>query len=559
MSTEAELVLRAATVVDGTGGPSRQADVGLAAGRITAIAEPGGLAGTETVELDGLVLAPGFIDVHTHYDAQVLWDPDLTPSSWHGVTTVVMGNCGFGVAPTRAEHRETIARTLENVEGMAMEALVAGIPWTFETFPEYLDAVDASPARANVAAFIGHTPLRLYVLGEESTERPATDEEVARMRALVAEAMAAGALGFATSQSPTHSGAWGRPVPSRMASKEEIFSIASAVGEAERGIVQVTPGPGFFLDELSELSVSISRPVTWTALLTRSGHRGQALALAERGSALAGEVWPQVACLPLSQVFQLIDPFPLSAVPAFADVLGVARERRAEVYADPAWRERAVREIGGGARSAGTRLAKVLDDTWVAESAEHPELVGQTLAALASQRGGSSFEVMVDLSLEEELSTRFYSVFANDDEEEVADLLRDRRTVLGLSDAGAHASQICDARFSTHLLGHWVREREVLSLEEAVWRLSGQVADVFGLVGRGRIVAGGAGDLVAFDPDRVGDHPPERVWDLPGGADRLVSRSEGIEHVWVDGIAVRTDGKDLDGVRPGRLLRGGRA
>ncbi|MHB8670324.1 MAG: N-acyl-D-amino-acid deacylase family protein [Acidimicrobiales bacterium] len=559
MNADVELILRGATVVDGTGDPSRPADVGIVGDRIAAVDEPGALRGAETIDLDGLVLAPGFVDVHTHYDAQVLWDQDLTPSSWHGVTTVVMGNCGFGVAPTRAEHRETIARTLENVEGMSMEALVAGIPWTFETFPQYLDALDAAPARANVAAFIGHTPLRLYVLGEESTERAATAEEVARMRHIVVEAMAAGALGFATSQSPTHSGAWGRPVPSRLATKEEIFSIASAVGDAGRGIVQVTPGPGFFLDELSQLSVSLSRPVTWTALLTRPGHHGQALALAEQGAALPGEVWPQVACLPLSQVFQLIDPFPLSSVPAFADVLGVTRDRRAEVYADPSWRERAGREVGGGARSAGARLARVLDQTWVAESARHRELVGQTLSAIALQRGESPFDVMVELSLEEELTTRFYSVFANDDEEEIAELLRDRRTVLGLSDAGAHASQICDARFATHLLGHWVRERGALSLEEAVWRLSGQAAEVFGIARRGRIVEGWAADLVAFDPDRVGDEPPERVWDLPGGADRLVSRSSGIEHVWVNGAPTRTDGKDLDRARPGRLLRAGSA
>ena len=234
-------VLRSAQVIDGTGAPARSVDVGITDGRIAAVGDVKANGAAE-VDLDGLVLAPGFVDIHTHYDAQVLWDRDLTPSCWHGVTTVVMGNCGFGIAPTRPEHRSTIARTLENVEGMSVEALEAGIPWTFETFPQYLDAVGAQPTRLNVAAMIGHTPLRLYVLGDEATERPAKDEEVDRMRAIVAEALDAGALGFATSKSPTHAGAGGKPVPSRLAETDEVYRIAEALKEAGRGIMQITPG-----------------------------------------------------------------------------------------------------------------------------------------------------------------------------------------------------------------------------------------------------------------------------------------------------------------------------
>jgi len=236
-----DVVLRGARVVDGTGSPARAADVGIENGRIAAIGEvPAN--GHSVVDLDGLVLAPGFVDIHTHYDAQVLWDRDLTPSCWHGVTSVVMGNCGFGIAPTRPEHRSTIARTLENVEGMSVEALEAGIPWTFESFPEYLDALESAPTRLNVAAMSGHTPLRLYVLGDEATERPAKDDEVDRMRTLVAEALAAGALGFATSKSPTHAGAEGKPVPSRLADIDEVYRIAEAVKAHARGVMQITPG-----------------------------------------------------------------------------------------------------------------------------------------------------------------------------------------------------------------------------------------------------------------------------------------------------------------------------
>src|SRR5205085_12117974 len=217
-----DLVLRGARVVDGTGGPERSVDVGVEDGRITAVGDVAKDGATQ-IDLDGLVLAPGFVDIHTHYDAQVLWDRDLTPSCWHGITTVVMGNCGFGIAPTRPDHRSLIARTLENVEGMSVEALEAGIPWTFETFPEYLDTLDGLATRLNVGALIGHTPVRLYVLGDEAVERPATADEVARMRAIVAEALAAGAVGFATSKSPTHSGADGKPVPSRLAETDEVF------------------------------------------------------------------------------------------------------------------------------------------------------------------------------------------------------------------------------------------------------------------------------------------------------------------------------------------------
>lgn len=545
-----DLLLRGATVVDGTGGPARRADVGVAGGRIVAVGDADPPAGTKVVDVSGLVLAPGFIDIHTHYDAQVLWDPDLTPSSWHGVTTVVMGNCGFGIAPTRPEHRSLVAQTLENVEGMSVAALEAGIPWTFESFPEYLDAVAAQPLRLNVGAMIGHTPLRLYVLGDEATERAATDEEIERMRALVAQALAAGALGFATSKSPTHAGAGGKPVPSRLAELDEVERIAGALGEAGRGVLQITPGPGLFLDEFARLSRTLRRPVTWTALLTGLGERGRAVALAERTAALGGEVWPQIACRELVMQITLEDPFPLASVEPMGEILARPREQRAEVYADPAWRERALPAVG---RAWRHRWGKIR----VAETATHPELVGRSLTEIAAERGADPFDVMVDLALDDGLATRFWVVLLNDDPDELAELLRDRRCVLGLSDAGAHASQLCDACFSTHLLGHWVRERQVLTLEEAVWRLTGHAARVFRLADRGLIREGHAADLVAFDPDVVGPEPLERVWDLPAGADRLVARARGVEAVWVNGTPILTGGAPVTGAAPGTLVRGG--
>jgi N-acyl-D-aspartate/D-glutamate deacylase len=543
--SDARIVLRNAEVIDGTGAPRRQADVVIAGNQIVEVAEPGTATGAEVVDLEGLVLAPGFIDCHTHYDAQVLWDPDLTPSSWHGVTTVVMGNCGFGIAPTRPEHRETMARTLENVEGMSVDALAAGIPWTFETFPEYLDAVEQQRTRLNVAVMIGHTPLRTYVLGDEATERAATAEEVAEMRRLVGEALDAGAVGFASSKASAHAGAWGKPVPSRLAERSEIFEICAALEERAKGVVAITKGDEFGVSAFCELSQAIDRPVTYTALGTGQGWQD----VVARISDLGGQVWPQLACRPIVFQLTMADPGPLARVPAFNDIVTVPHEQRARILSDPAWRERARAD-------ADVVGWPPFDRITVQETEVHADLRdGPTLAELAQQRGVHPLDVMCDIALADNLRTRFRVVLANADYDELGEMLREDRLLLGLSDAGAHASQLCDAVFSTYLLQHWVRETNVLSLEKAVWRLTGHPASIFGLAGRGTIAPGNAADLVAFDPDAVAVEPMERVFDFPAGADRLVAASTGIEAVWINGVATRVGGKDVDGARPGRLLR----
>ena len=544
-----DLLLRQASVVDGTGGSAREADVAVDGDRIVAVGPPGELtpgAGTEVVDLDGLVLAPGFVDVHTHYDAQILWDGDLTPSSWHGVTSVVMGNCGFGVAPSRPEHRDTIVRTLENVEGMSMEALDAGIDWCFETFPEYLTALDQRRKRLNVGAFIGHTPLRLFVLGGD--ERAATADEVETMRAVVREAMEAGALGFSTSRQPAHQGAFGRPVPSRFAETDEVYALAGVLGELGKGVVQVSIGPGLFVDQFSELAVRNGVPVTWTALVARADKPGAALRTVERGGALPGEVYPQIACRPIVMQVSMVDPTPLAEIDEWKEVLARPRDERAALYADDTWRDRA-------------RPATL--DAWshrwpktsVEETGTHHDAVGIPLDRLAAERGTTPFDLLLDLALADGMATRYRIVLDNDGDDEIGDLLADKRTLLGLSDAGAHATQLCDACYSTHLLGHWVRERKALSLEDAVWRLTGHPHQAFRIPDRGLVQEGFHADLVAFDPGRVGCTPVERVHDQPGGADRLVVRSTGVEHVWVNGVATRVAGEDVPDAAPGRLLR----
>lgn len=539
-------VLRGAMVIDGTGASGRAADVVVEGDRIIAVEAPGTGRGGAVVELDGLVLSPGFIDCHTHYDAQVLWDPDLTPSSWHGVTTVVMGNCGFGIAPTAPAGREAIARTLENVEGMSVDALTAGIPWTFESFPEYLDAVEATQPRLNVAVMLGHSPLRLFVLGDQASERAATESELAQMRELVGAALDAGAVGFASSRAPVHAGAWGKPVPSRLAERRELEMLVDVLREHDKGTVEITMGPDYGAREMAELAANSGRPLTWTAVVARPG----ALKALEKATASGAPVYPQIACRPIVFLLQLADPGPLAAAPAIAEILTVAHGERAAYFRDPAWRARARADFD---RLWPGRWEK----TTVQETSSFPDLAnGPSLAELGVQRGQHPLDVMCDIALADDLTTRFRVVIANDDETALGELLGSKSALLGLSDAGAHASQICDAVFSTYLLEHWVRETGTITLEHAIWRLTGQPAAVFGLPGRGRVAPGYYADLVAFDPARVGVEAMHRVWDLPAGADRLVATSRGIERVWVNGVLSR-DGSRDEPVRSGRLIRDG--
>ncbi|MCU1393436.1 MAG: Amidohydrolase 3 [Ilumatobacteraceae bacterium] len=549
-----DLVLRNGTLVDGTGAAPRQDDVLVRNGRIVAIGSISAEQAAHATEVDcaGLVVAPGFIDPHTHYDAQVLWDPGLTPSTWHGVTTVVMGNCGFGIAPTRPQDRGTVMRVLENVEGMPLAALEAGIPWTFETFPEYLDTLDALPLRINVAPLIGHTPLRFYVMGDDATEREATDAEVASMTAIVAEAIEAGAIGFSTSRSASHLGAYGKPVPSRAAALSEIWSIAGALGDAGKGTIEATWGPDFFVDEFARLADDIGRPVSWAAIMAGRNQPGYSDGVAARIE-VGGNVHPQVACRPIVVQIALNDPFPFANVPAFGEILALERAARPALYRDADWRTRADPQM----RAA---WGDIIDHARVAESAAHPELqYGATLAELATARadGATSLDVMVEIAAADGFDTRFLVAMTNDDEDAVGRLLGNDQLLLGLSDAGAHTSQLCDANFATHLLGHWCREKGVLTLEKAVWRLTGHPAMVYGMADRGVIAEGAVADIVAFDPATVGTTLPQRVHDFPGGADRLIAHSIGIEHVWVAGQAIRLDGNDLAAMGTGRLLRNG--
>jgi N-acyl-D-aspartate/D-glutamate deacylase len=476
-----------------------------------------------------------------------------------------MGNCGFGVAPTRREHRDLIVRTLEKVEGMDADALRAGLgeDWGFESFPEYLDAVEARGSAINVGVMIGHTPLRLSVLGEESTEREATAEETATMRAAVREALEAGAVGFATSKSDTHVGYAGRPVPSRLSATEEIASIAGALGDVGHGIMQATLGRGLLWDEMRAISEATGRPISWTALLAGAGGPDMWKVMLEISSKILDEgvpVHPQVSCRPLNFEFTMAQPFPFESMRNFQPISAAADDdAKVAIYTDAAWRADLKESLASG---HGGVLGGSWDRTVISWLPADPSLHERNVAEIAEERGVDPTDLVLDLALDSGLTARFRMAALNWDEDAVEVLLTDPHTMLGLSDAGAHASQLCDACFSTHLLSRWVRERKALSLEEAVRKLTSETADIFGLEGRGRLAVGNPADVVVFDAATVGCSPLRRVADQPGGAERLVSDAIGIDAVVVNGTIIRQSDKDLvpsTGPLPGRLLRAGKA
>jgi N-acyl-D-aspartate/D-glutamate deacylase len=329
---------------------------------------------------------------------------------------------------------------------------------------------------------------------------------------------------------------------------EEVYALASVLGELGRGVIQVSIGPGLFVDQFSELATRNGVPVTWTALVARADKPGAALRTVERGAALPGEVYPQIACRPIVMQVTMTDPVPLAEIDVWKEVLARPRDERSALYADASWRDRA---RAATLDAWSHRWSK----TSVEETGVHHDAVGVPLDRLAAARGTTPFDLLVDLPLADGMATRFRIVLDNDGDDEIADLLADKRTLLGLSDAGAHASQLCDACYSTHLLGHWVRERKAIGLEDAVWRLTGHPHEAFRVPERGLVREGYFADLVAFDPGAVGCTPVERVHDQPGGADRLVVGSTGVEHVWVNGVRTRAAGEDVAGVSPGRLIR----
>lgn len=570
-----DLIIANGLIVDGTGSAAYEGSIAIDQGRIVALGRLDGSA-RRTIDAAGAVIAPGFVDIHTHYDAQIFWDPFLTISPWHGVTTAVIGSCGFGIAPTRPEGRDLILRTLERVEAMSLDALNAGLGenWPFETFPEYLSAIEARGTAINVGVMVGHTPVRLYVMGEDAAQREATGDEIARMKSLVLEAMRAGAIAFATSVSNVHIGFAGKPVPSRFASREEMVALASAVGEAGHGIIHYNVAREAKFDDFVAVQAASGATVCWTAVLAGQLGPWRHREVLEKNRVLRRQglpIYPQVACRPIVSEFDFRSPVIFDTWLLFEPVRKAAdvAARRA-IYADPGFRSDFRAEVdgqggrdgffSGGTDEGGMRRASFAL-TELSHHPDKPHWIGRRIADIASETGRHPADMLLDLALETGLEARFRTPLVNFQEDEVQEILQDPDVVLGLGDGGAHLSQLCDACYATHLLGHWVRERKALSLERAVHMLTGRTAAVFGLTDRGLLQVGRPADVVVFDPATVGAGPLVRVHDLPAGADRLVSYPSGIRHVFVNGVELPEAGvSPPDGWRmPGRLLRGGHA
>jgi N-acyl-D-amino-acid deacylase len=553
-----DLLIKEAHLVDGLGGTPYRADLAVAGGRIAGIGADLGAA-RRTLDGEGLMLAPGIIDGHTHYDAQITWDPYADPSPALGVTTIVIGNCGFTIAPCKKRDRDLTMRNLTHVEGMSLDALRAGIRWDFESFADYLAMIERSGVGPNVAAFVGHSSLRTYVLGEDASRRAATAEEVAAMRQLVREAMAAGAVGFATSTNEPHNGENGIPMPSRLADDAELRGLVTAMGESGRGIFMLTRGTMTDIPYLETLAADSGRPVLIAALQHNPLNPDGVFARVREIKAARArdrKLIAQVSCTPLTMDFTLASPYCFESLAAWKPAMEVHGEALKTIYADAAFRAAVKDDL---VKFRGMRL---FNSEWdklkvvaVADPA-HRAFEGRSIKELAEAAGSHPLDWFLDFGLKEDLRTLFTAELLNSDEAAVGRLISDPDSHVALSDAGAHLTFLCDAGFGLHLIGHWARDRGVITIAEAVRKLTSQPAALFGIRDRGRLAPGYAADLMLFDPASIGRGEKRRVDDLPAGASRLTAAARGVHGVWVNGVCVAdASGLRREPVPPGKVLR----
>ncbi|MGZ4528535.1 MAG: N-acyl-D-amino-acid deacylase family protein [Mycobacterium sp.] len=563
-----DLLIRDAEIVDGTGAPARHGDVGVSDGRIVAAGHVEELA-AKTIDAQGRTLAPGFVDLHTHYDAQLFWDPTASPSVQHGVTTVFGGNCGFTLAPASSDQHDYLTRMLARVEGMPLDALRAGLDWGWASFGDWLGRLEGRIA-VNAGFLVGHSALRLAAMGSDAVGGEASPEQVERMVAVLHDALGAGALGLSTSQSPTHNDAAGRPVPSRSASREELVTLAAGLRDHPGTTLEaIIPGclSGFTDDDialLTDMSVAADRPLNWNLLgvsaANPDGHRRQLRAsevAAQRGGRVVALTLPQAMKIRLS----FLSGFVLDGLPGWRNTMHLPAPERLTALADPEVRRRLA--AGASSKEAGMLrgLAQwdrlIIVETFAAENAD---AAGRSVGEVAAARGGEPFGTLLDIVIADELRTGLSPPLTGDgaaDWRMRAEVWRHPGAVIGGSDAGAHLDMMCGAIYTTSLLGRGVRQHQVVTLEEAVRLITDVPARLYGLTERGRIAPGWHADLVLFDPATV-DHGPERTrYDLPASAPRLVADAYGIGSVWVGGVEVCRDGT-ATGALPGTVLRSGR-
>ena len=565
-----DLLIRNGTIVDGSGAARYQGDVGIRQGQIIEIGRI--RAGAERViDADGLIVAPGFVDGHTHMDAQVAWDRIGSCSCWHGVTTVIMGNCGFALAPCRPEEREWFARCLTAVEDIPTESMLAGIDWTWETFPEYLATVDRLPKAINYGAYIGHSALRMYVMGKRALSETATDEDLARMAGAVKEAIRAGAMGFSSSRATTHVTPDNTPVASRIADWAEVDRLVGAMAELGAGIFQVGPdisgglAQQAFLARLQRVAVESGRPVMFGTIASRQGDDPNPwtyqLEYLDQCAAAGARVWGQTTTRSINAIFSLKSYLPFDVLPAWRELRRLPLPEQKRRLADPATRRQLMAEEatmkprdnvfqGGGAATTDPRRPDY-DNLYAMKDVNWND---PTVAQLAAARGQHPVEVMIDLALENENQV-FVQPLVNEHPDQVLGMLKHPRTLATFSDSGAHVCQEMGSSLQTHMLSYWVRAKQAFTLEEAVRKLSFDNASAWDITDRGLLRAGYRADLVLFDEARVKPAMPTVEADLPGGARRLVQKAEGIAATIVNGEVTLEHGKPT-GRLPGALLRG---
>jgi len=565
-----DLLIRNGTIVDGSGAARYRGDVGIQNGQIVEIGRIRSMA-ARTIDADGLIVAPGFIDGHTHMDAQVAWDQIGSCSCWHGVNTVIMGNCGFALAPCKAEEREWFARCLTAVEDVPTEAMLAGIDWTWETFPEYLATVDRLPKAINYGAYIGHSALRMYVMGQRALSEKATADDLARMAAAVKEAIRAGAMGFSSSRATTHVTPDSTPVASRIADWSEVDRLVGAMAELNAGIFQVGPDTSGgeaqrrFLARLKQVGVETGRPVMFGTISSRQGDKPNPwtyqLEYLDECAAAGARMWGQTTTRSINAIFSLKSYLPFDVLPVWRALRHLPLHEQKQRLADPATRRQLVAAEadmkprgnvfqGGGAATTDPRKPDY-DNLYAMKSVDWDD---PTVAQLSAQRGKHPVEVMIDLVLENDNQV-FVQPLVNEQPDHVLGMLKHPRTLATFSDSGAHVCQEMGSSLQTHMLSYWVRAKRAFTLEEAVRKLTFDNASAWELNDRGLLRTGYKADLVLFDEVRVRPAMPSVETDLPGGARRLVQKAEGITAVVVNGQVTLENG-DATGRMPGVLLRG---
>jgi N-acyl-D-aspartate/D-glutamate deacylase len=562
-----DVLIRNGSVVDGSGMPRFRADVGIVAGKIAAIGKIRDSA-KEVIDAEGHVVAPGFIDGHTHMDAQVFWDPLGTCSCWHGITSVVMGNCGFSLAPCSEEKKLMVIRNLERAEDISPQAMEAGIRWSWTTFPEYLDSVERLPKGINYAAYMGHSALRTHIMGERAFTDEASDDDLEAMKNEIRAAMRAGAIGFTTSRTRNHQTPDGQPVASRLASWEEVRQLVGTMGEMGTGVFEIAgEDTGLnpdriqdYLNRLKALAVESGVPVTYGMFSAPKApdYWRPFFDLADETAEAGGRIFVQVHSRSISvlQSFETVTSF--DKLPVWCELRKLSLTEQEAALRNPDLRHKLIESANNPAQDSGRAVgaeARAANFKWLFPIMDRAVPPYQSVQDIAQERGQDPVEVYIDLALEKGLKRFFMQPLTNTNNDHVLEMMRHPRSVITFSDSGAHVSQIMDSSLQTHLLSYWVREREAMSLEEAVQQLSFVPASHWGLTGRGLLREGWQADVVIFDPKTVAPQVPTLTYDLPAGARRLKQKADGFLATVVNGEVVLRNNEHT-GALPGQLLRG---